>query len=125
MITVTDLAEETTYTAREISEVPEMDREIVKTAIRLGTSVSQGKTVVENQQRISFFDKDGRTFLNVRARDYTFGDYYKSKEGFEASSWYFKLGHGVSCNAQQNTFETEDEARAWLVKQYQINAWQI
>lgn len=125
MIIVTDLTEETTYTAKEISEVPDIDREMVQTAIRLGTSISQGKTVVENKERVSFFARGGRTFLDVHDRDYTFGDYYKSKEGFEASSWYFHLGHGVACNIQQSTFETEDEARAWLVKQYQINAWQI
>lgn len=125
MITVTDLTDETVYSAIEISEVPECDREMVKTAIRLGTSTSQGKTVVENKEGVSFSAKEGRTFLIVRARDYTFGDYYKSNEGFEANSWYFKRGHGVACNMQQQTFETEDGARAWLVKRYQVNAWQI
>ena len=122
---ITDLTEGTSYMAREISQVKPEDRDIVKTSIISSSAICQGKTVVKNDESTSFHTREGRNFLHVKGRDYSFGNYFRDENGWVANSWYFPVGHGCvdEKKSKVEIFETEDDAKKWLVDKYKNNAW--
>lgn len=118
---------ETKYTARDITEVRPEHVKIAQLAISVGASIGEGMTIIENTEGYFFHEAHGKQFLHVTGRDYTFGSFHHTEKGWVAKSWYFRLMYGVvdKDKSQYEVFDTEDEARLYLISQYKKNAWGV